>query len=145
MTAPRVETLPAARSKIYLRRAENLLKLLEVADDSGNSDGLATAAIQATISLADAFTVTLRQRRSRGQDHSEVLLLIRECPSPSTPEVVRLVQRILSRRSEALYGSEEVSLRQARELATLARKLDSIIRSALTQYSASPARNTDRL
>lgn len=128
---PRVQVLPKVRGAVYLRRAENLLKIMEIADREGNPDGIVTNAVQAGIALGDAFTVSLLQRRSRGQDHSEALLLVRECPSASTPEVARLLQRILNRRSEVLYESQDVSLRRARELADFARKLDSVVRSAI--------------
>lgn len=128
---PRVQLLPKDRGAVYLRRAENLLKIMEIADRAGNPDGIVTNAVQAGIALGDAFTVSLLQRRSRGQDHSEVILLVRECPSPSTPEVARLLQRILNRRSEVLYESRDVSLRRARELADFARKLNSVVRSAI--------------
>lgn len=132
MTTPRVDILPRSRAAVYLRRAENLLKVMEAADQAGNPDGIVTNAIQSSIALGDAFTVFLIQRRCRGQDHSEVLLLVRECPSSSAPEVGRLIQHILNRRSELLYGSEEVSLRLARELASFSRKLDSVVRSAVS-------------
>jgi hypothetical protein len=135
VTGLRVEVLPKGRGSVYLRRAENLLKIMELADREANPDGTATSAIQAAIALGDAYTVSLLQRRSRGQDHSEVLLLIRDCPSNTANEVARLLQRILNRRSEALYESREVSLRQGRELATMARKLHSVVRSAISSTS----------
>jgi hypothetical protein len=131
VTPPRVEVVPADRAAVYLRRAENLLKVMEIADQAGNPDGIVNNAIQAGIALGDAFTVFSVQRRSRGQDHSEALLLVRECLSPRTPEVASLLQRILNRRSELLYASHEVSLRHARELAGLTRKLQSVVRSAI--------------
>jgi hypothetical protein len=102
LTSSRVEVLPRDRAPIYLRRAENLLKVMDAADESVNPDGIVTSAVQAGIALGDAFTVFHVQRRSRGQDHAEALILIRECRSPRTPEVVRLLQGILNRRSEVL-------------------------------------------
>lgn len=141
MTTPRVEVLPRVRGAVYLRRAENLLKVMETAEAAGNPDGIMTNGVQAAIALGDAFTVTLAQRRSRGQDHSEILLLVRDCPSTSAGDVARLLQRILSRRSEFLYGSLEVSLRDAREVAGLSRKLHSVVRPAVAEQSrGSPMR-----
>jgi hypothetical protein len=137
MTTRRVEVLPKSRAAVYLRRAENLLSVMELANKAGNPDGIVTNAVQAGIALGDAFTVSLVQRRSRGQDHSEVLLLIRECPSPNTAEVARVIQRLLNRRSEVLYESQDVLLSQARELANLARKLHTLTRSTITSQSKS--------
>jgi hypothetical protein len=129
---PRVEVLPRARGLVYFRRAENLLKTMELADREANPDGIATDAIQAAIALGDAYTVSMVQRRSRGQDHSEVLLLVRDSPSASSPEVARLLQRVLNRRNETLYVGREVTLRQARELAALVRKLHAVVTSAIS-------------
>jgi hypothetical protein len=138
MTPGRVELLPKDRAAVYLRRAENLLQIMEVADEAGNSDGIVTNAVQAGIALGDAYTVALVQRRSRGQDHSEVLLLVRECRSPNAREVGRLIQGILNRRSEVLYKSQDVSLKRARELANLTRKLHLEVRLAISPDQRSP-------
>jgi hypothetical protein len=135
MTSPRVEVLPRERGLLYLHRAENLLKTMELSDRDSNPDGIAVNAIQAAIALADAYTVSILRRRSRGQDHSEVLLLIRDCPADTAPEVARLLQRILNRRSESLYESREVTLRQGRELAALARKLHAAVTRAISPAS----------
>jgi hypothetical protein len=131
MTPGRVEVLPKDRAAVYLRRAENLLQIMEMADKAGNPNGIVTNAVQAGISLGDAYTVALVQRRSRGQDHSEVLLLVRDCQFPNSREVGRLIQGILNRRTEVLYESQEVSLKRARELVSLARKLHSAVLSAV--------------
>jgi hypothetical protein len=132
--------LPRDRAAVYLRRAENLLRVVEAADQAGNPDGIVTNAVQAAIALGDAYTVFYVQRRSRGQDHAEALILIRECPSSSTPDVARILQRIHSRRSEVLYESRDVSLREARELANLTRQLASIVRAAISSRSSKPAK-----
>jgi hypothetical protein len=138
MTPGRVELLAKERAAVYLRRAENLLQIMEVADEAGNPDGIVTNAVQAGIALGDAYTVALVQRRSRGQDHSEVLLLVRECQSPNAREVGRLIQGILNRRSEVLYESQDVSVKRARELASLARKLHSAVQLAISPGRRSP-------
>jgi hypothetical protein len=138
MTPGRVELLSKDRASVYLRRAANLLQIMEVADKAGNPDGIVTNAVQAGIALGDAYTVALIQRRSRGQDHSEVILLVRECPSPSAREVGRLIQGILNRRSEVLYESQDVSLKRARELASLARKLHSAVQLAISPDRRNP-------
>jgi hypothetical protein len=140
VTPARVELLAKDRSEVYLRRAENLLRVMEVADEAGNPDGVVTNAVQAGIALGDAYTVALVQRRSRGQDHSEVLLLIRECRTPNTREVARLVQGILNRRSEVLYESRDVSLKRARELAGMVRKLHSAVLSSISPKPSKSAK-----
>jgi hypothetical protein len=131
MTNLRVELLPRSRAVVYLRRADNLLKTMEWADREENPDGLATSAIQAAIALGDAFTISFLQRRSRGQDHLEVLLLIRQCKAASAPVVSRLLQRVIVRKEDVQYKSREVQLHDARELAKHTRALNAVVREAV--------------
>jgi len=105
---------------------------MEWAIKEENPDGIATNAVHAAIALGDAFTVSQIQRRSRGQDHHEVLLLIAQCRSPAAPEVGRFLQRILNRMEEVQYQSRDVQLDDAEELAKHARKLISIVRGGIS-------------
>jgi hypothetical protein len=131
MSELRVETLPKSRASVYVRRAEKLLETMEWAEGEGNADGLATNAIQAAISLGDAFTVWFLGRRSRAQDHHEVLLLIRQCKVPAAREVSDLLQGILSRKTEVEYQSRQVQTRDARQLAAQARALSVVVHREL--------------
>jgi len=132
MADARVEVLPKTQSRVYLRRAANLLKTMEWAEEERNPDGVATNAVQAAIGLGDAYTVFFLQRRSRGQDHHEVVGLVARCQSSNAAEVGQLLQRILNRKSEVEYQAREVDLRDAREVARHVRKLSALVRSALS-------------
>ena len=131
MAGGRVEVLPKGKATVYLRRAENLLKTMEWAETEGNPDGVATNAVQASIALADAYTVFFLQQRSRGQDHREVVVLLARTKTPNASEVGRLVQRILNRKSEVEYQDRDVRMSDARELAKFTRKLYSLISTDL--------------
>jgi len=50
-----------------LNRAQNLLRTVELADREANLDGVATNAVQAAISLGDAYRIHFPQERCRGQ------------------------------------------------------------------------------
>ncbi|HKN06698.1 MAG TPA: hypothetical protein VJ021_03700 [Thermoplasmata archaeon] len=132
MAESRVEVLPKARAKVYLRRAENLLKTMEWAEREQNPDGVAINAVQTAISLGDAFTVFFLQERSRGQDHHEVVGLATRCKSPAAAEVGQSLHRILYRKNEVEYEGREVLLSDARELAKQVRRLSSLVHIALS-------------
>lgn len=106
--------------------------MMDWAETERNTDGVATNAIQAAIALGDAYTVFFLQRRCRGQDHHEVIRLVAQCSSSSSPEVGQWLQRILSRKSEVEYEAREVRPGDARELAKYVRKLSSLVHSAVT-------------
>jgi hypothetical protein len=131
MAGTRVEILSRNKAAIYLRRGENLLATMTLAEEAANPDGLATAGIQASIAFADAFTVWTLQQRSRGQDHSEVVAVIARSRSPAASEVAKLVQRILNRKSEVEYGAKEVRMPEARLIGRDVRKLGTVVRAAL--------------
>jgi hypothetical protein len=127
MAAGRVEVLPKSHAGIYLRRAANLVKTMEWAEEVRNVDGTATNAVQAAIALGDAFTVFFTGQRSRGQDHHEVISLVARCKSTSAPEVGSLLQRILDRKAEVEYEGRDVKLSEARELAKRVRRLFAVV------------------
>jgi hypothetical protein len=127
----RVEVLPRSKARIYLQRGENLLATLNLAEKAENPDGVATAGVQAAVSFADAFTVWTLQRRSRGQDHAEVVAVIARSRSPVAPEVARLVQRVLNRKSDVEYGAREVRMSEAQQIGQDARKLGTLVRAAV--------------
>lgn len=128
MRPTRVQRLPAARAEVYLTRAGNLLKTMELAEKEGNPDGVATNAVQAAIALGDGYTIHFRQERCRGQDHHEVLLLIARCGSPHRGQIGQILSRILDRKGEVEYADRAVSLKEARELASRVRALTALVR-----------------
>jgi len=131
MPGSRVEVSPSNKAQIYLKRAENLLATMELAELAGNADGVATTGVRAAISFADAFTVWTLQQRSRGQDHVEVVALIARSKSPAAPEVAKLVQKILNQKSDVEYGAREVKGSEARQIGKDVRRLAALVRTAV--------------
>jgi hypothetical protein len=123
----RIQPLSKDKAGVYLKRAENLLLTMELAEKGANPDGVATNAVQASIALADAYTIHFRHERCRGQDHHEVLGLIARCGAPNAKDVGATLSRILDRKSEVEYEHRPVSLKDARELANRARALSVLI------------------
>jgi uncharacterized protein HemX len=131
MSDSRAETLPKSKAGVYLRRAENLLQAMRWAEEARNADGVAVAAVQAAVALGDAFTVFTQQRRSRAQDHHELVKLVAQSRTKSSAEVAGLVERILDQKSEVEYGNRDVRLADAEVLAKAVRKLAVVVRDAL--------------
>jgi hypothetical protein len=123
----RVQVLPKSKATVYLDRADNLLKTMELADRESNPDGVGTSAVQAAIALADAYTIYFRKERARGQDHHEVLALIARGQTPNTGAIGLALSRILGRKAEVEYADRAVNLRDARELARWVRKLSALV------------------
>ena len=127
MGQTRVQVLPKSKASVYLDRADNLVKTMELAERESNPDGVGTSAVQAAIALGDAYTIYFRKERCRGQDHHEVLALIARCEAPNAGEVGSTLSRILGRKGEVEYADRAVNLRDARELARWVRKLSALV------------------
>lgn len=110
MNRPSGRTAPCGRAEA-LRRQEQAVKFLEVADlveaDSGqdpaSANVSASLAVLAGIAAADAACCAALGRRSRGQDHRQAIELIRQV-RPGGPEAARNLQRLLDLKDSAHYG-----------------------------------------
>jgi hypothetical protein len=127
----RVKQLPRERAKVYLTRAENLLRKMDLAEREKNSDGIATTAVQAAVALGDAYTIHFLRERCRGQDHHEVITLVARINAPCRGEVGPLISRILDRKSAVEYEDRAVTLNDAKELARWVRALSGLVHSDL--------------
>ena len=128
MKQSRVQAIPKHRAAVYLNRARNLLRTMELAEKEANPDGMATSAVQAAIALGDAYTIHFRQERSRGQDHQEVIVLVARCATPRRGDVGPLLSRILARKNAVEYEDRAVTPDDAQELAKWVRALDKLVR-----------------
>jgi hypothetical protein len=127
LAQPRVQVLPKSKATVYLDRADNLVKTMELAARESNPDGVGTSAVPAAIALGDAYTIYFRKERCRGQDHHEVLALIARCQAPNAAEIGRTLSRILGRKREVECADRAVNLKDARELARWVRKLSALV------------------
>lgn len=125
----RTAAVPKARSLVYLRRAGNLFVMMEEAETTRNSDGVATNGIQAAISYSDAFTVFKRGLRSRSQDHQAAVRLIATVNTPAASTLTALVQGVLNRKSEVEYGDRDVTPDDAARIAKTVREIRALVES----------------
>jgi HEPN domain-containing protein len=133
MAPLRTTDVPRARSIIYLRRAELLMRAVEWGIEQNNASVAAVNAVQASISAVDAFLVHQLGKRSRGIDHHESLNLLATSNSPAKREIGRHFQRVLDRKNEVEYEDREVTAADALELAKHARRLVDFVRKELKE------------
>ncbi len=96
-----------------------------------NSDGVATNGVQAAIAFADSYTIAKLGLRSRGQDHHEVIGLISSVGLEQSAELAGQVQAVLNRKQEVEYGERDVRASDAARIASLVRKIRSIVDTQL--------------
>ena len=132
MPERRSTDVPRSRSAVYLRRAEELHGAAEWGLEHRFANVGAVNAVQSAISAMDAYLVHHLGQRSTGTDHHEDVGLLATVPGPETREFGQHFQRILNRKSEVEYQDREVTLADARELATQAHRLLDRVRRSLT-------------
>jgi hypothetical protein len=128
----RTSEVPKARARVYLSRGRRLLMMVDAAESTKNWDGVAVNAVQAAISLSDAYTVAKLGLRSRGQDHHEAVTLVSNVSSPSSSRIAGFLQAVVDLKSEVEYGETEVSASTARRIASTVRKLGSLVEADLS-------------
>jgi len=130
-TGGRVYTLERARARIFLNRGKKLLEMVEKARELHNYDGMATVGVQAAIAFADAYTVSELQQRSRGQDHAEVVRLIRLSRAVDSSEIAGLVQRVLNRKTDVQYGDRPVRPSDAESISADVKRISQLVSAAV--------------
>lgn len=118
----RAEHLGKGRFRLYRERASGSAQTMEASWGRAERHGALLGAIDSTISAADALTVFYLGERSRGQDHRELVSLVGRLPLDPASEHAQRVSSILSRKSEAEYGSSGPTLRDTDRVVTQARR-----------------------
>jgi HEPN domain-containing protein len=129
----RTADVPRGRSRVYLRRAEQLMEGVDWGIEQDNASVAALNAVHASISAVDAFLVHRLGRRSSGLDHHESLRLVASSKSPAKREIGQHLQRVLDKKNEVEYQDREVTLGDARELAKHAHRLLDAVRKQLDE------------
>ncbi len=131
MVSSRISDVPRSRVKVYVRRAEELLKAADWGLEQGLANVVAVNAVQSSISATDAFLVQELGQRSSGTDHHEALNLVASSSSPERTAIGRHLQRVLDRKNEVEYRDREVTLADAKELRKHAHRLFETVRQRL--------------
>lgn len=128
----RTVATPRAEAAGYLRKAKEFLAGAHQGLEDDRPNSAALEAIHAGISACDALTIWHLHQKSRGEDHRDVLRLIRAVPGISDSKLERQLLEILSVKTEVEYGGGGLPEVRARKIVDQARRIcDWVERSIL--------------
>jgi len=123
---PRTADCTLAQSRARLHQAEAFVTAADLAlsDDTDTATpGVAAAlAVLAGIAASDAACCAKLRKRSRGQDHTEAVKLLRTV-APHGEAMAKDLGRILAAKEESHYGVTLVDCAKARRLVGYARRI----------------------
>jgi hypothetical protein len=104
----RTRPVSAAQTRAYATKAAEFLAAAEEELRAGRRIAATSLAIHAAINAADAVTGTRVGQRAAGQDHDEVLALLRQA-GPDGAEVHSQLIRLLPLKSKAEYDPDDIA------------------------------------
>lgn len=109
----RTRSVSAAQARAYVAKAGEYLAAARNELEAGRSIAATSLAIHAAINAADAVTGVRIGRRAAGQDHDEVLKLLREAGQQGA-EVERNLGRLLPLKTKAEYEPADIARTEAK-------------------------------
>ncbi|MDE1822141.1 MAG: HEPN domain-containing protein [Euryarchaeota archaeon] len=106
-------SVPRENFRAYLAKAEEFGRWMDRALSEGAYDSAALNAVHCVISSCDALCVYHLGRRSRGQDHHEVVLLLDQAKLPDWSVKVIQVHEVLTLKNIVEYESRRLTSGQA--------------------------------
>ncbi len=122
----RMKTVSKEKYRVFEERAEQYGESMEEAYKKGKYEVCAGNAIQCAISAVDALSVLKLGRKSAGQNHNEVILLLKEIKTSNEEEKNRVcndLYRLLESKTDVEYGDTKTSKATAEEARHLCRKI----------------------
>jgi hypothetical protein len=104
---PRTRAVSAAQVRAYLAKAEEYAAAASSEFDAGRTIAATSLAIHAGINAADAVCGARLGKRAAGQDHDQVLVLLRQAGKDGTA-VEKELRRLLPLKTKAEYEPESV-------------------------------------
>lgn len=104
----RTRPVTAAQTGAYLRKATEFLDAATAELKAGRTIAATSLAIHAAINSADALTGVRLGRRAAGQDHDEVVSLLRDA-GPDGGAIAKELIRLLPMKAKSEYEPDEVS------------------------------------
>lgn len=130
----RIRPVSAAQVRSYANKAEEFAVAAASDLEAGRCIAATSLAIHAGINSADAVCGARLGQRAAGEDHDQVLVLLRQA-GPDGAEVERQLRRLLPLKSKAEYEPDEIAPRiatkaveRAQRCAAVARKVASTTR-----------------
>lgn len=127
-----MRTRPVVRAQVraYIRKAEEYLAAASTELDAGRSIAATSLAIHAAINAADAVTGVRLGRRAAGQDHDQVLALLREAGKDGA-EVEKSLARLLALKTKTEYEPDEIPRAEAARAVERASRCLAVVRRVI--------------
>jgi len=123
----RTRAVNAVEVRAYVLKAEEYLAAATSELDAGRPIASTSLAIHAAINAADAVTGARVGKRAAGQDHDQVLALLREAGQDGV-EVERNLARLLPLKTRTEYEPDEVPASEAAKAVTRAGRCVAVAR-----------------
>ena len=132
---PRTRTVSGPQARSYLGKAEEYLSAAEDELETGRAIAATSLAIHAGINGADAVCGMRVGRRAAGQDHDEVLALLRTA-GPDGAAIAKDLGRLLPMKTRAEYEPDDVSKSAATKAVDRARRIVGVARRVAASVEA---------
>lgn len=125
----RTRTVSAAQVRTYAAKAEEFVEAAASDLEAGRNIAATSLAIHAGVNSADAVCGARLGRRAAGEDHDQVLALLRQA-GPDGAEVERDLRRLLPLKTKAEYEPDDIAppvavkaVERAQRCAAIARRV----------------------
>ncbi len=130
----RTRPVSAAQVRAYAAKAQAFAEAAASAFDDGHNIAATSLAIHAGINSADAVCDVRLGNRAAGEDHNQVLALLRQA-GPDGAEVGRALRRLLPLKTKAEYEPDDIAgsvttkaVERAQRTAGVARRVAALMR-----------------
>lgn len=123
----RTRPVSAAQARAYVSKAEEYLSAAVAELDAGRTIASTSLALHAGINASDAVTGVRLGQRAAGQDHDEVLVLLRTA-GPDGQAVVKDLMRLLPMKTKAEYEPDDIPRSDALKAVDRARRIVNVAR-----------------
>ena len=120
--------MSAAQVRGYVRKAEEYVAAASSELAAGRTIAATSLAIHAAINAADAVTGARVGKRSAGEDHDQVLALLRDAGKDGA-EVERNLARLLPLKTKAEYEPDEIPKAEAARAVERAQRCVAVART----------------
>jgi HEPN domain-containing protein len=117
----------------FLLKAEQFLRTMEKAAESGDADAVGLNAVHSVISAADAVTAFRAGFRSAEQDHRMLADVLEDVVGESASKSIRHLKTVLAKKNAIEYEQRRLTPREAADVAEHARRFMSWAREKLPE------------
>lgn len=120
---PRTEPVSRGEYVTYLAKAREYTAIGRDALQDLRYSGAGLGSIHGIISACDAFTIFQLGLRHKGEDHRDVVQLMRRAPTPEIDSITRQVVSVLDLKNRVEYGGDGLSAEEAEKAVTQAERV----------------------